>query len=115
MEDTGIIAAIGALASIAGVLGWVVKFVIKDFNATQRELSENLSKGNDLTEKQLRIAEEREERDLERDKRDQEFHRNVMAHFSNLSDKQDRTIEAVKNIGFQHVGTQVIDKTVVKE
>lgn len=116
MADTSaVIAAIGALASISAVLGWVVKYVIKDFNKTQRELSQNLSKGNDLTEKQLVISKERAERDQERDKRDQEFHSNVMEQFAKLSAKQDKTIEAVNNINFQHVGTQVVDKTVVKE
>ena len=56
-ESATAIAAISALASIAAVLGWVIKYILKDFNSTQRELSKNIAKQSDVADKKLRLVE----------------------------------------------------------
>ena len=123
MTETGVaISAIGALSAISAVLGWVIKYILKNFNETQRELSKNIGKQADVQVKQLVLVEKQINSTADRDKRDKEFQKEVLYGLKNLGDDNAIIRETVeKNHKFlsgditiksQHVNVQKIDKEV---
>ena len=121
-EASVALSAIAVLATIAGVLGWVIKYILRDFNSTQRELSKNIAKQSEIGDKQLQLVEKQLETTIERDRRDMEFHKQVIKNFEELNKKADKSYqailrnhEALSTVANQSVKEQTVEHQTIKE
>lgn len=109
MQEAGVaLAAIGVLGSITAVMGWAMKFLLKEFNSTQRDLSKSITK-------QAVAADRLNASITKRDVREEQFHAKVMEQFDKLNEKADRNFDAVQGITIheqkvehQHVQHEII-------
>lgn len=110
MQEAGVaLAALGILGTLTAALSWALKFLLKEFNSTQRELSKSITK-------QATAADRLNASITKRDVREEQFHVRVMEQFDKLNEKADRNLAAVEGltINEQHIGTQVVQHEIVK-
>lgn len=96
-DTAAIVAVVGVLGSSVAILGWVVKYVLRNFNATLSEynkthdsLSQNIAKYSDVADKQLALISKQLDIAKERDERDEAFYNGVLKNLKSI----DGTVKA---------------------